>query len=562
MINYLQKARQILTVFVLVSVMSSCGLDEITELDPDKIYLPNYEGGIALLIVNDTIRFRDFLDETIGDSSSYTIDENERILFSYELDSQNFSAGNEFIDIEDINNSQYIESPYPVTGVLPADVSIPIKRTIEFEFPSTKNEQIDSVYYNQGQFHFELNTSFPGTVNYKFSTGAFTLQNSKADSIIIESSLMKPSGAAAIIGEHDIDLDGYKTNLTSESGQNKFYVNIDASVELKAGDVLTGNEYLNVDLTISDPNFKYVFGYFEQDTFAISEERVDLDVFEDLGGSGIEFEGPTLSFDVNNSFGVPIRVNFGSVYATYEDKPDVYFQDNNGDPLVLNIDSPDTTQLGKSVNSLVSISPDNSNIRDILSGSPTQLIMSLDGYTNPEGHTDENGDVVTNFLWSSSGINVKAKVTIPLSVKIDGFEYETTNELGDMPDEARDTEELKLVINTVNELPFTGALDLYMLDAQGNTLDSVIMTGTSSLFEAPSSYDSDGKVTAPSEHSEEIVLDNDAIEALIDSDELKIVFRLDSYDSSSDNFVEVFADYEMILKIGLSGNVSYDLNGN
>lgn len=547
MINYFNKPRDIIMSLSLASMLMSCNLDEVPDLD--NVYLPKYEGGIAVLIVNDTITFGDFIEETIQDSTKYTIDSNQRILFSYMIE-QDFDAGEDFVKIDDISNSEYIESPISEQLTLLEDRVIPIKKTVDFKFPSTGDERLDSAYYSSGSFNFTLNTNFPDLVRYQFSTAAFT-KISEGDSIVINSTLTKPSGAPAVIGEHSIGLEGYKTNLRSESGVNQFSVTIDATVELKAGTELTGNEYINIDLLIKDPTFDVVFGYFQKDTFNIKENKIDLDFFKDLGGEGIEFEAPQIAFEVNNGFGIPFAVDFTNVYATYEDGADLYFDDGNGGPLVLSFDSPDLSDWGSAANSVQLLNNSNSNFQEILRGSPSQLVMPLKGYTNV-------GDEDANFLTTDSRIDITAKVSIPLSLKVSGFEYEKTEEMDGLSD-LEGTKEISLLINTVNELPFTGTLDLYMLDKDGVELGSLL---DQSLFTTPTSYDSQGKVSAPSQNTSVIVLNQELVDALVNSTDLKFVIKITSFDSSNDNFVEVFADYDLILKIGLSGDVSLDLNGN
>ncbi|MFT6857059.1 MAG: hypothetical protein ACJA0X_003046 [Cyclobacteriaceae bacterium] len=544
MIYLLRKARQLLLLFCLALTTTACNLDEFPDLE--NTYFPNYEGGIAILLVNDTIRFRDFLEDNIEDQSSYSIDENERILFSFLLE-QEYETGDDFVKIEDVQNSEFIESPIEVTGVLLDDLEFTIEEKFDFSFPSTGDERLDSVYYSQGNFNFELNTNFPGEIGYLFSTAAFR-SLSNGDSIVIDSTIIKPSGSTVVVGNHSIPLSGFKTSLISSNGNpNEFTVSIKANITIKQGEFLTGNEYLNLDLTIADPDFEVIFGYFQEDTFNIESKSINLDFFEDLGGDGIQFESPLIEFTVDNSFGIPATVDFSKVYALYDDGDTIKF---SGESLKL-IESPELSDFGNIVTSTFTLDKNNSNLREILEDSPNKLVLPLIGYTNL-------GSLDANFLSSNSRIDLDAKVSIPLKLKVEEFEYEKVFVLEDLSD-LDGTKEINLLISTINELPFTGSLDLYLLDEDDVVLDSLM---DNIIFSTPTSFDDNDKAITPSEITTEIILSQSLINTLIEAAKMKTVIKIASANSDNGDFVEVFADYETNIKIGLAGDISVDINGN
>ena len=52
------------------------------------------------------------------------------------------------------------------------------------------------------------------------------------------------------------------------------------------------------------------------------------------------------------------------------------------------------------------------------------------------------------------------------------------------------------------------------------------------------------------------------INDLISSSKLKTVIKLDSYNADLGEFVEIYADYDLQIKLSLAGKLSLDLNGN
>ncbi len=115
------------------------------------------------------------------------------------------------------------------------------------------------------------------------------------------------------------------------------------------------------------------------------------------------------------------------------------------------------------------------------------------------------------------------------------------------------------MISTINELPFTGSLDLYLLDEDDVVLDSLI---DNIIFSTPTSFDANDKAITPSEITTEIILSQSLINTLIEAAKMKTVIKIASANSDNGDFVEVFADYETNIKIGLAGDVSVDINGN
>lgn len=544
MINYPPNIKSLLIGSLGVILLSSCNLDELPNLD--NTYLPNYEGNVALLLVNDTISMRDFLEDNITDTSNYDITAEEQIIFRYDIDTD-FDIGSDFVEIQSFSNRRYIASPIQAGFVAPRDTSFTISRKVAFDFPASEGEQLDSLYYKDANFILEFNSGFPSRVDYDFSTPSF-INLSNNDSIVIESSV-DAFGSPPAIESTTVSLAGYKTNLISEADSNRFFVNIDATVYLEAGDILSGNEYINLDLDIANPEFDVIFGAFGIDTFDVNQQKVDLGFFDDLGGEGIVFESPQIEFSIDNGFGLPIGIDFSNVYALYENGDTLYFSGSLPDQ-PQNVDAATVSNYGDIVSTTITINENNSNIRTILASSPKEMIFNLTGYSNYE--SDQS-----NWLADESAMDINAQVSIPLRLNMDGFGYENEVELDDLSD-LEGTQELTLLINTVNQLPFDGVLDLYMLDE-----DSVVLSAIegSVLFATPTQFGEDGKVSEPSDNRAEITLGSADIDALINAATLKTVIRLDSYNAAEGDFVEVFADYTLQLKIGIAGAVSINLNG-
>ncbi|WP_258097881.1 hypothetical protein [Marinoscillum pacificum] len=522
--------------------LGSCNLDQFPNLD--NTYFPNYEGNVALLLVNDTISFSEFLTDNVTDTTNYEITDNQQVIFTYDLNT-NFQLGDEFVELQNFNSSKIINSPINVPFVAFTDTTLVIERQFSIDFPAVDGEDLDSIYFDGGDFKIEILSTFGKPINYSVVANSFTSLSDNS-SIEIVSNL-----AAADRSEiQRVGLDGYKVVLFNESDSNKFYVNLRAEILVQSGEQLTGEEYLYLDIAVDEPNHDAIFGTFGTDTFNLSATRKRIKFFDDLGGTGILFEDPVIQFTIDNGFGLPAGIDLTDMRFGYTESSEKYLTGSIANTLQY-MDASPVEDFGTSIRTVFQIDVNNSNIRDLLADSPNEIIIQPTGYSNLDNTS-------SNWLTDNSEIAINAKVSIPFSVNLSGFEFEQDTELDDLSD-LEGTQELSLVINTINELPFEGHLSLYMLDENEVVLDSIV---DQILFASPTSFDSNGKVSSPEANRAEVLLDQTKVNNLIQSDILRTVIKVDSYDASADNYVEVFADYDLQVKVGVRGKVSVDINGN
>lgn len=523
-------------------LLGSCNIDQIPDLD--NTYLPKYQGEIALLAIKDTLRVGDFLKELVSDTSAYEETEDHRIIFSYTT-SSDFSSVEDLIDINDFSNQKYISSPINNFYIAPKDTVLYISQLVDFNFPATKGEQIDSIIYQDGDFSLFFNSGFPSRVEYEFRSNSFTRRADNSP-LTIENFVQTSNPPA--VKSNTVNLEGYSTVLerSTNGDSNKFQVMLDAAVFLPEGTILSGSEYLFFRIDVENPLFETIYGNFGRDTINVPSQAVNLSFFDDLGGTGIEFGNPTITFSIDNTFGIPIGLDFSNVRATYTDQPDLSFSGSFPET-VQSLAA--ATEVGNGANTDLVVTSSNSNIREILASSPTSLVLDLDGYTNYPASPN-------NFVSYNSAMTFEGHISMPMVVKVAGFEYESEIELEGLED-IEGTEEIALVFNTENMLPFDGAIDLIFIGENESRLDSMMNV---TLFSTPTQFDANGRVSAPHIGSEEIILDAGKIEALTSATKLLLVTRLNSFGYQSDEFVEIYADYTLITKLSVRGKLSIDLN--
>ncbi len=530
----------------IVSILSGCNIDDLPDsLDGDDFYLPNYEGNIALIIGKDTLTVNEFIKELSDDTTVVQENEDAELFIVYE-DSIDYTADEDFVDVSTFSNSRSVESPISTPFIPPADTTLIINRELNFEYVSENGERIDSLFYSGGALQISITSDFPGDVTYSLSTNSF-IETSSGQGIDV-SGVINYFGTIPLEDTNNSSLSGYKTTLTYENDSSIFKANLQASVTIQAGTALTGNESIFVEADVIDPEFSAIYGNFRKDTFDVESQTIDLDIFSEFSESGITFEAPSISFTFENSFGLQAGLDFSGIYASYSDKPDLPLSGSFAETLQI-IGAPSLMNVGSTVETVLTMNNSNSNISEILSSSPTALNLALTGISNPN-------DEEENFLLDNSIIKIRTKVELPLSLKLDAFEYESEFDLGDIS-QLDQSQSITLILKTINELPINGELDIHFMDGAGEAIDSILNI---SILESPIAFDSNGKTSEAASYETRVTLDEDKIESLTSSEKLKVTVRFNSFGFQQDEFVKIFSDYTLLTTVAVEGKVSINLN--
>ena len=69
-----------------------------------------------------------------------------------------------------------------------------------------------------------------------------------------------------------------------------------------------------MSLGLSNLEYENLTGYFGQDPLTSASDSLLLKIFQNANSEGnIMFSNQSLTFDIENSFGVPIDINFGNI---------------------------------------------------------------------------------------------------------------------------------------------------------------------------------------------------------------------------------------------------------
>jgi len=530
-------------VFIAFSVILVAGCNS-NELDFDNIEVPNAHGTFNFPLGTAAYTIRDLILNQEDSLLDFQVDEDSLITLLY-FDSIGYNSDTDFIQIQDISKPGTVNltgAGGPISGVN----SVPLTQNFNFGFePDDPSDELDSLFYVTGDVTVNITSDIDGTLAYAFSLNNFVNTGTEAPLVV--------SGT----------LNGTGTNTTSTSVRsllnhkavlsgtdNMFTTDFAGTISLAAGQTFTGGESLTFDITFANQTFSIIYGKFGQDTVQVGNETLNIEFFREMGEEGIIFGNPTMRFFFENSFGIPIGIDFSGLFGDDGQGGAQSFLSGNIIDNIPVIASGDVNNPGPAVRDTIEINSGNSSIVDLLATSPGRLGFDVSAISNPEDTT------AINFITTTNQIAAKIEIEIPMEVKLENLEQSINLSLGDGFDTS-DLDSAALRIVTRNEFPFSGILAIDIQDADSISL---FMVTDNFVLEAPF-INIDGLVTDPNGRTEDIPLSPAGVEALNTGSLIVMTVTLNTPTSlnSRDIFVKILADYRLEVSLGVRGTLNVDL---
>ena len=518
----------------LAFIFSSCN---ISDLEFENIKNPTYSPSIAVKLGSASYTIKELVDDIEDEQLEINEGSDFSLSFIYR-DTTEFDVSDDFIKIPTIENSLGFAGGNTLPAT-PIEVVLPVSEILTFDYDAADGELIDSVFYSGGNLDFEIRSDFGGVFNF-----TWTIINMKE---IATDQDLSDQISGSSVANFNRPLLGLKSLISNSSGKNEFQLKIDGTITIPKGTAVVPSQQLTIAVKFTNPSFSSIFGNFGTKTVDIANQTIDMAGFEEFGESGLELNDPRITLEIDNSYGITMGTSLAGMVAINNDGTELAL---TGDIITdgVNINGASHLNVGGFVTSVIEINKTNSNINELLNSTPTSMIFPVTATLNPASSTLE-----TNFLQDNSKIIQRTIVEIPLDVKMDGFSREFDFDISDI--EIEDATSLSIRIITKNEIPFTGTVDLQFLDLAGNILHTI---DDEKLFVAPA-VDANGRTIAPLENIEDIVLDQAGIDALIASDKVNVILRIDSFDAANGTFVKIFSDYKLEFELSLTGSISIDL---
>lgn len=485
-----------------------------------------YEAEYALPIIDSKINMNDLL-ENFEEDASLTVDPDGLLRFQYTGDVLSRDADDIFRGINATIND------FPFIPLVSQRQALP--------FSSPGGLDLDRLILGGGTLTYAVENEYdrPVTVSLTFPT--VTLDGEPL-SVTGELEAYSGSGSPPVftnLGGELIDIDGYTLLPDNDS------IYIETVLTDADGNMLDPSP--GSAIVITDFTFEYVEGYLDNLIYEGGRDTIEIDFFDNWIRGDVYFEDPKITFNIENSFGVPTEsvINvFNIITAEGDILPleSVFIEEGIEFPY------PTIDEIGAVKNREFIFTPENSNIDQVLGSKPVAVDYDVNALTNPDGNTEIRG-----FITDSSYYRVQVAVELPLFGSAAEFEVRDTFELDFNQYDNVEEVEFKLVAD--NELPLGVRIQGEFQDANGNSLAELLPTEEQVIGPAP--VGPDGNPTGANTQITFVTYDAATVPNIIDAKSLVITAFFDTTNGSEQS-VRVSTDQDLRMRLGAIVKVSND----
>ncbi len=448
---------------LLVLLFSTACQDQLADLG--AIDATRYEADYAIPLVDSRIGMRDIL-ENFEENSTLTIDADGLLRFRYSGDILTRTSDDVFAAInQTIGNS----------GILPL-----LNQRQALPFSTPDGLEIDRVEMKETTLTYAFTNRHPVAVEIELRMPNVALNG---EPLFVSASLPAYSGTGTAPGTSNalnpLSLDGY--SLTPEGDS----IYIDILYLTPEGDTLLPSA--GSGLLIENFSFTYAEGYLGNIEYTGERDTILIDFFDNWIQGDVYFEQPKITFNFENSFGVPTEAVvdlFNIITAEGETLPlESVFIDQGG----IQFPYPTLEEVGQVKTTQFLFDRSNSNIDVVLGSKPVAIDYDVSALTNPDNNT-----AIRGFITDTSYYKVLVDVELPLYGSAANFVVRDTFDidLSSYPD----VKAIAFKIVTENGLPLSVALQGNFLDANNQSLAQLFPDAATLVGGAP--VDSQGEPTA------------------------------------------------------------------
>lgn len=443
-----KRIRLIFPLTILSLIFGGCHqFDELEDLDGVR-----YQAEYAIPLVDSRLTIQDLVDGLEENAEIY-IDDDGLLHFKYQGDVITQTTQDLFASI-----NESLPPLIPVTG---PRMALP--------FTSPEGIEIDRIDLRGGQLIYYFDSKLNEKVDVQVT---FPQVLRGVEPLRFRHSLPAYSGTgnppAATNFLAPTSLAGYSIVADRDS----------IYIEYEAKDVNGNRQTLNqFYVRVQDLAFTYAEGYLGNQIYRGGRDTISIDFFDDWVRGDIYFEEPKITFNLENSFGIPTRsiVNLFNVITV---EGAVLPLESEYVAKGVDFPFPGPDEVGAVKRETFTFTRDNSNIDVILGAGPVALDYDVDALTNPD--SDRN---IRGFITDSSYYKVQVEVDLPLHGRASDFIALDTIDIDFSEYEEVDYAEFKLVAD--NNLPLDVDLQAYLLDSTGVVLDSLLESRQRVVGSAP-----------------------------------------------------------------------------
>lgn len=536
--------RSLFLMFSMVTLLGAC-ISRYQEIIPDSLRFV-WDPSIAAPLMQTSLTLEELLSQVdTSDLVGVNTDGVISFYFEQEVSSQ---YARELYNIPDQSFSENIPTQPSVVSPIPIDTTITFSEQFELDITTDQGERLDSILLRTGDLFTQI-TVYNPSVRGQIELVIPALRDNNRDTVIQNFSWTGATGADVTVSSTST-LDSSSLALNNPAGdRNKFIFIANVSLFYENATVIGGSS-ADILFNLTNLDWKAVFGDLRSRTVPTAAGTVPFGVFGDVTQGVFTLSDPEMRLILNNSFGIPIALDFSSMSATDRDGNVVPL---SGDIVTnqQNINYPTFEQFGETISDTLFINNTNSNISNLLEILPQRLSYDVSGAVNPAGESN-------NFVMDSSRITGALEVEVPLSGTINGLSYESYfNYNLDSIDLAVQT--AGLVITTTNTLPLDLSVYLEVLDADSVVLDTLVNEGQL-ITAAP--VDGSGNVNLndpPAPTTKTIEVDRTGLDALAGGSIIRLILSVSTTNGGTES-INLKPEYGIDVQVGIISDLQIEFD--
>ena len=450
-----------------------------------------YEAEYAIPILDSEINMNDLL-ENFEEDASLTVDPDGLLRFQYTGDVLSRDAEDIFRGINATIND------FPFIPLVSQRQALP--------FSSAGGLELDRLILGGGTLTYAVENEYdrPVTVSLTFPT--VTLDGEPL-SVSGELEAYSGTGSPPVF-----------TNLGGELLEIAGYTLLPENDSIYIETVLTDADGNELDpspgsaIVITDFTFEYAEGYLDNIIYEGGRDTIEIDFFDNWIRGDVYFEDPKITFNIENSFGVPTE-SVINVFNIITAEGDILPLESSFIDDGIAFPYPTIDEIGAIKNREFIFTTENSNIDEVLGSKPVAVDYDVNALTNPDGNTDIRG-----FITDSSYYRVQVAVELPLYGSAADFEVRDTFEIDFS--QYDDIREVYFKVVADNELPLGVSIQGEFQDENGNLLTSLFPFPRERQLIGPAPVDDLGFTTDYNQTISTVTFDEDTVPSLINAKQL------------------------------------------
>ena len=426
-----------------------------------------------------------------------------------------------------------------------------VNETSNVELLGLNNVELTETIIRQGTVRADVYSTAEDTVRFTYEIPAATKDG---HTFIFEAVVPPAPPNGNSYAQFNSDFSGYLLDLTGIGGtEYNTFVNV-----LKGKINYTGRlvslsleDSLDITLTLVDPKPSYIKGYLGEDAMAVGPGEINIDVFDNISASVLDFASTDVSIVFENALGIPAEGVLQSLTA-YNTKTGAS-QSLTGSPVNQAFPIGPALEGGGfpiSTTSSIDVST-GSNAAALLNILPDKIAYEGAFQFNPNGNSTTNPH--TDFAYSGVDLKAFLDIKIPLRLIASNLVLSDTADFDIPALNSGGFQSGKFNLLVWNGFPLDVKIDMIFLGKNGLPIKSI---ETDNIIQA-AAIDGSGRVTVSKYSVVPFELSGADVATLI-SQGASIIFKARFDTQPANTHVSIYNDYAIEFK--LVGDMDFQVN--